>query len=71
MGNGTPALNVDYNAYRFYVDESGDIQLLCNQWVRLGNIHEPDIIDRVRKSIKPVFYDDERGGERSLRVVCK
>jgi hypothetical protein len=57
MGDGTPALNIDYNAYRFHVDKNGDINLLTGQWVKLGNICEPDIIDRVKKSIRPVNYN--------------
>jgi hypothetical protein len=57
MGDGSPALNIDYNAYRFHVDENGDVKLICSQWVRLGNIHEPDILDRVTRSINPVTYD--------------
>ena len=49
MGNGLPALDLDYCAVRIYVDNDGNVNILPNQrWITLGNIHEKDILDRIK-----------------------
>ena len=52
MGNGQPAFNLDRNMHRFYVDKEGDVNVYNQNWVRLGNIHEKDILNRIKKSVR-------------------
>ena len=53
MGDGTHhGLSLDLNMCFIYANTKGDVFIKPTAWVRVGNVHEPDILDRLDKAIK-------------------
>lgn len=45
-------LNLGFNAVSISLSDDGDISIYgMYKWFKLGNIHEPDIIDRIKGAI--------------------